>query len=220
MTSWIAGTPYAAVLDEASRAKLEPLTPQLIEAGTVLFRPGDAPFGFVLILSGRVNVYLNSRTGRELLLYSIDPGETCVQTTLGLLGAQTYTGEAIADSDLVAVIVPPSLFEQMVTESEPFRRFVFRAFADRLGEMTQLLEMVAFVRVERRLAQWLLAQADTDGVVRATHGEIASAIGSAREVVSRRLEALSARGIVTLERGAVRIAAAAELRRAAEEPGE
>ena len=80
------------------RSPLDTLAPQLFKAGTVLFRPGDAPFGFVLIISGRVNVFLNSRTGRELLLYSVDPGETCVQTTLGLLGAQSYTGEAIADT--------------------------------------------------------------------------------------------------------------------------
>lgn len=215
MTSWVAGSAYADILDGTSRAALEGLTPQLIKAGTVLFRPGDAPFGFVLVLSGRVNVYLNSRTGRELLLYSIDPGETCVQTTLGLLGAQTYSGEAIADSDIVAVVVPPAVFERLVTASEPFRRFVFSAFADRLGEMTQLLEMVAFVRVERRLAQWLAAECGEDNAVRATHGEIASAIGSAREVVSRRLEALAGRGIVSLERGTVRITAPGDLRRIA-----
>tara|TARA_Y100000815_G_scaffold124393_1_gene112239 strand:+ start:17078 stop:17737 length:660 start_codon:yes stop_codon:yes gene_type:complete len=211
VTSWIAGTPYAALLDTVSRGALEKLKPQLIPAGTVLFRPGDAPFGFVLTISGRVNVYLNSRTGRELLLYSIDPGQTCVQTTLGMLGSQPYSGEAITEGDVVAVVVPPATFERLVRESDEFRRFVFKAFGDRLGEMTHLLEMVAFVKVELRLAQWLLAQADGEGLVKATHAEIASAIGSAREVVSRRLEALSGRGIVSLDRGVVRIVARKDL---------
>ena len=220
MTSWMAGSPYAAVLDRASRTALEKLKPQLIKTGTVLFRPGDAPFGFVLTISGRINVYLNSRTGRELLLYSIDPGQTCVQTTLGMLGSQPYSGEAITETDVVAVVVPLPLFEELVTRSDNFRRFVFKAFADRLGEMTHLLEMVAFVKVERRLAQWLLAQADQDGAVKATHHEIASAIGSAREVVSRRLEALAGRGIVSLERGSVRIEAARELEAIASDSGE
>ena len=82
MKSWITGSPYASVLDEASLGALEKLKPQLIKSGTVLFRPGDTPFGFVLTISGRINVFLNSRAGRELLLYSIDPGQTCVQTTL------------------------------------------------------------------------------------------------------------------------------------------
>jgi len=220
LTSWIAGTPYAAVLDTTSRAALDALKPQLIKAGTVLFRPGDEAFGFVLTISGRINVYLNSRTGRELLLYSIDPGQTCVQTTLGMLGSQPYSGEAIAESDVVATIVPPELFERLVTTSGAFRRFVFRAFADRLGEITHLLEMVAFVKVERRLAQWLLGQADIEGVVHATHNEIASAIGSAREVVSRRLESLAGRGIVSLERGAIRIVSRAELQQIAGDRGE
>lgn len=215
MTSWITGTPYDGILDTESRRALEPLKPQLIKAGTVLFRPGDVPAGFVLTVSGRINVYLNSRTGRELLLYSIDPGQTCVQTTLGMLGAQSYSGEGIAESDVVAVVVPPRTFEMLLTRSDDFRRFVFKAFADRLGEMTNLLEMVAFVKVERRLAQWLLAHADADGQVRATHAEIASAIGSAREVISRRLEALAGRGIVSLERGAVRVESAAGLKQVA-----
>jgi CRP/FNR family transcriptional regulator len=215
MASWITGTPYAAVLDTPSRAALEPLKPQLIKAGTVLFRPGDRPSGFVLTVSGRINVYLNSRTGRELLLYSIDPGQTCVQTTLGMLGSQPYSGEAITESDVVAVVVPPKTFDRLLTESDDFRRFVFKAFADRLGEMTNLLEMVAFVKVERRLAQWLLAQASEGGLVKATHAEIASAIGSAREVISRRLEALAGRGIVSLERGAVQIESLGGLRQIA-----
>jgi CRP/FNR family transcriptional regulator len=211
LSSWIAGTPYVSVLDSTSRAALDALKPQLIKAGTVLFRQGDEAFGFVLTISGRINVYLNSRTGRELLLYAIEPGQTCVQTTLGLLGSQTYSGEAIAESDVVAVIVPPELFERLVATSGEFRRFVFRAFGDRLGEITHLLEMVAFVKVERRLAQWLLVQADGQNVIHVTHNEIASAIGSAREVVSRRLEALAERGIVSLERGAIRIVSRAEL---------
>ena len=220
MADWIAGTAYQNIFEASAGQALDTLAPQLFKAGTVLFRPGDAPFGFVLIISGRVNVFLNSRTGRELLLYSVDPGETCVQTTLGLLGAQSYTGEAIADTDVVAVVVPPSMFDTLMATSEKFRRFVFRAFADRLGEMTQFLEMVAFVRVERRLAQWLLARAGEDGEVKATHAEIASAIGSAREVVSRRLEALSARGIVLPERGVVRILSPEALRRVAGGPDE
>ena len=215
MTSWITGTAYAAILDTTSRAALGPLKPALIKAGTVLFRPGDTPAGFVLTLSGRIHVYLNSRTGRELLLYSIDPGQTCVQTTLGMLGSQPYSGEAIAESDVVAVVVPPATFDRLVRESDDFRRFVFKAFGDRLGEMTHLLEMVAFVKVEQRLAQWLLAQADGGGTAKATHNEIASAIGSAREVVSRRLEAMARRGLVATDRGRVDLRDPVALRRLA-----
>lgn len=220
MSAWIAGTAYDAVFDDTSRTMLDGLTPQLFRAGSVLFRPGDAPFGFVLTLSGRINVFLNSRTGRDLLLYTIDPGETCVQTTLGMLGSQVYSGEAIAETDVVAVVVPPAPFERLITESGAFRRFVFAAFAERMGEITHLLEMVAFVKVEQRLAQWLLDNAGEGGVVRATHAEIAAAIGSAREVVSRRLEALSGRGIVSLERGAVQIIAGEGLRRLAAGEGQ
>jgi CRP/FNR family transcriptional regulator len=99
--------------------------------------------------------------------------------------------------------------------SVAFRKFVFTAFAQRLQSMMHLLDRVAFQRIETRLAQCLLERAE-DGTLMATHAEIAVMIGSAREVVSRRLDALARRGIVALDRGVVRILDAGSLRELAE----
>ncbi|MBO6551603.1 MAG: Crp/Fnr family transcriptional regulator [Roseitalea sp.] len=193
---WLKGTVLETAFDAPTMEALGRLTPGLVPKGTILFRPGEAPGGFALVLSGRINVYLNSRTGRELRLYSIEPGETCLMTTLALLGAQPYSGEAIADTDVVAAIVPFKAFRELMDGSDRFRQFVFRAFAERIGEMTALLEMVAFQKIEIRLARWLLDNADDGGRAAASHAEIATAIGSAREVVSRHVEKLSDEGIV------------------------
>ncbi|MFC3316392.1 Crp/Fnr family transcriptional regulator [Rhizobium rosettiformans] len=138
-----------------------------------------------------------------------------MQTTLGVLGGAPYTGEAVAENDLVAVMVPPAVFERLMASSPAFRAFVFKAFADRLGDLMFVLEQVAFVKVEQRLAHALLERADDEGRVTLTHQELAVVIGTAREVVSRRLEALASKGVVASERGQIRIIEKGELARMA-----
>jgi CRP/FNR family transcriptional regulator len=215
MGGWIDHTPFLSILDAEARAALEGLKPQHVPDRTTLFRPGDAAQAFVILISGRIGVYLSGRGGRELLLYAVTPGETCVQTTLGVLGGALYTGEAIAETDLVAVMVPPAMFETLIARSASFRAFVFRAFAARLGDLMFVLEQVAFVKVEQRLARALLDRAGVGNMVEATHQELAVMIGSAREVVSRRLEALASKGVIANERGQVHVLERSELQRMA-----
>ena len=215
MVSWADQASFLADIDDEARRALEALKPMHVPARATLFRPGDAAQSFVILLSGRIGVYLTGRNGRELLLYSVTPGETCVQTTLGVLGGAPYTGEAVAESDLVAVMVPPAVFERLMASSPAFRAFVFKAFADRLGDLMFVLEQVAFVKVEQRLAHALLERADDEGRVTLTHQELAVVIGTAREVVSRRLEALASKGVVASERGQIRIIEKGELARMA-----
>ena len=215
MAGWAEQASFLADIDAEARRELQALKPMHVPVRTTLFRPGDAAQSFVILLSGRIGVYLTGRNGRELLLYSVTPGETCVQTTLGVLGGAPYTGEAVAESDLVAVMVPPAIFERLMARSPTFRAFVFRAFVDRLGDLMFVLEQVAFVKVEQRLAHALLERADGEGRVTLTHHELAVVIGTAREVVSRRLEALASKGVLASERGQIRIIERGELARMA-----
>jgi CRP/FNR family transcriptional regulator len=201
-------------LSAASRSALADLPARVVPKGTVLFRPGDRAEGFVIVLSGRIEVRLTGATGREILLYAVEPGESCVQTTLGLLGGEPYSGEAITTSEAEVVVIPRPLFLTLTDRDPGFRGFVLRAFGQRMGELTQLLERVAFGRVEVRLAEALLDLAAGD-LVEATQAELAARIGSAREVVSRRLEAFERNGWVRVERGHVRLRQADELRRLA-----
>lgn len=193
-------------LDSTARSRLDRLPVNRAGAGDVLFRPGDDAAGFVLVHDGRVGVYLTGRSGREILLYTVERGQTCIQTTLGLLGGEAYTGEGIAETPVTFSVLPRGEFLALMDQSAAFRAFVFRSFAGRLNDVTRLLEQVAFVKVEQRLARVLLERADSENVVRLTHQALASAIGSAREVVSRRLEALRARDLVELDRGEIRLA--------------
>ena len=203
---WIGRAGFGPELDEPARAVLADQPSRRLPAGTVLFRPGDPICGFVIVVSGRIGIYLTGASGRDIRLYDINNGETCVQSTLGLLGNQDYAGEAIAETDIEVVIVQKADFVRLLDVSPAFRRFVFQAFAERFSSVMSVIERVAFVKIETRLAETLVERADADGIVRNTHQELATAIGSAREVVSRRLEAFRKKGLVELDRGEIRIA--------------
>ena len=199
-------------LDPADTTRIESLPVQTLPRGARLFGPGARPQAFAIVLSGRIEVSLTGPSGREILLYAVEPGQSCIQTTLGLLGDEPYSGDAICATEVRLVLLPAALFHALMARAEPFRGFVFRALAVRMADMTALLERVAFTRVEARLAEALLTLAQ-DGTVEATHAELAARIGSAREVVSRRLEAMTRRGLVATDRGRVVVRDTAALTR-------
>ena len=202
--SWTKDTTDIAGLDAPARALLDTLTPVEVPTGAVLFCPGEAVKGYVVMLSGRVDVHLIGPNGRDILLYQVAPGQSCIQSTLGLLGGEEYTGEATAAGAARLVLIPRDVFFALVDSSPGFRRLVFGAFAARMQDMMQLVENMSFMKVEARLAALVLDRAEGD-VLRMTQADMATAIGSAREVVSRRLDRWAKAGLVTHGRGEVTI---------------
>jgi CRP/FNR family transcriptional regulator, anaerobic regulatory protein len=188
----------------ATRAELSRLPVRSLARGAVLFRPGEGAEAFPLVLAGRVEVHLTGPSGREIMLYAVEPGQTCVQTTLGLLGDELYGAEAIVTNPSRVVLVPRATFLRLMDEDAAFRLYVLRAFGLRMAEVTRLLERVAFGRIETRLAEIILVLA-VDGVVTATQAELAARIGTAREVVTRKLEALVRSGLVATDRGSLTV---------------
>jgi CRP/FNR family transcriptional regulator len=186
----------------ASAEALHGLVSQRLPAGTVLFQAGDQARAFVIVLQGRIEVRLTSASGREMLLYAVEAGQSCVQTTLGLLGDEAYTGTALTTSDTLAVLVPKAVFLNLMDQDKVFRRFVLRAFGTRMNDLTRVLEQVAFAPMEARLAHALLEMAD-HGLVHATQAELAARLGTAREVVTRHLQSFALRGFAQTERGLI-----------------
>lgn len=215
--SWTAAVPALSGLSPDAIRRLQALVPMDVPAGTVLFRPGDAVNGYVIVLDGRIGVHLIGPTGRDILLYDVVPGKSCIQSTLGLLGGDDYTAEAVTDRPTRLVLLPRAAFLDLLGGDAAFRGLVFAAFAERMQSMMQLVERVAFQKVEARLAAWLLSRAE-GGAVHATQQDIASGIGSAREVISRRLDALARRGAIAHGRGRVDILDAEILKRIADDP--
>jgi CRP/FNR family transcriptional regulator len=183
--------------------------------GTVIFGPGKSPDNMLLLLRGTVRVQQLAENGREVVLYRVTAGESCVMTTACMLAYEDYTAEGIAETDVVAAAIPRSVFDDLLASSREFRTFVFTAYSRRMTDLFHVIEDIAFRRMDIRLAQKIVERADT-GVLKATHAQLAAELGTAREVISRQLAEFQRRGWVTLGRGTVEIVDCDALRQLAE----
>ena len=204
MANWIERFPGLAGLDPPIRDTLiEHSQIATLPEGTVIFGPGKAPESLLLLLDGTVRVQQVGENGREIVLYRVQAGESCVLTTACLLAYEDYSAEGLAETDIEAVAIPRSVFDDLIARSAVFRRFVFTAYARRITDLFEVIEEVAFKRVDLRLAQKLLELGGASGRIHLTHHQLATELGTAREVVSRQLHEFQRRGWVHGARGEV-----------------
>lgn len=176
--------------------------------GSVLFDDGVACSVFPLLLAGSMKVVKSAASGREIVLYRKQSGEVCPITTGCLLGQAVYPARGVAESPLELVGLGAPLFEKLLAGHPPFRRLVFAEFSVRLAELMQLVEEIAFFKVDERLARLLAERGD----LALSHQQIAEELGSVREVVSRLLRQLEQQSIVRLGRERVIVLDRARLR--------
>ena len=184
-------------------ALLPPQAIMHLPAGAQVFAENQPCQGFPLLLEGSVKVIKLAASGRELMLYRVVPGGSCIISSSCLLGHTEYNARGIAETPLTLAALPVGAFAALMVEHTPFRDFVFHLFADRIGELMQLVEEVAFARLDQRLAKLLLARNET--VLGVTHQQLADELGSVREIVSRLLKGFAEQGLVTLGREQITI---------------
>ncbi len=179
-----------------------------------LFYPGAPCQNYVLVVDGRIRVHLIAENGRDVLLYRVTPGDSCILTTSCLLGKKSYPAEGVTEQPVTAFVIDQTSFQQALNQSDFFRGFVFENFSHRLSSVISRMEEVVFEAVERRLARLLLDH--PQGRLDKTHQALASELGSAREVISRHLKRFERYGWITLHRGAIEINDAQALQRLTE----
>jgi CRP/FNR family transcriptional regulator, anaerobic regulatory protein len=202
--AWLEQFPPLLHLEQSARDLLAKST-RLVEApvGTVGYREGGPCGAYVMRLAGQSRVYKMSSGGREILLYRVGPGETCVITTTCLLGNSDYPASTVVEEPIRDVIIPAAAFNQLMVDSKVFRTFVMTNYGALISDLIVLLDEVAFHSLDARLAKLLL---DTnDKTIHRTHQQIADELGTAREVVSRQLKRFEQKNWVTLGRGQVEI---------------
>jgi CRP/FNR family transcriptional regulator len=207
--------PLAGLDPDAARLMGETVRQVAIPAGTVVFQDGDQCANYVLVMEGSIRVQKVSEGGREIVLYRVERGESCVLTTNCLIANDEYSAEGVAETEVRALVLPAAAFRSLLGRSEAFRDFVFAAYASRIAGLLMLIEEVAFGRVDARLAAWLVQRGE-GGDIRATHQDIAVELGTAREVVSRQLKEFERRGWVAMHRGRVEVLQRAAMARLAE----
>lgn len=198
--------------DSALEAVLDRVQLLRVPAGTPMFGEGSPCRQFPLVLEGSIRVAKGS-DGRELQLYRVMPGESCVLTGGCLVGGRDYPATGVVEQDARLVVLPKPVFDELLATHAPFRQYVFSLFAERLTELMALVEAVAFHKLDRRVAGALLGHGR---VVELTHQQLADEVGSVREIVTRILRSFADQGLVRLSRGSVEVLDAGGLRRVAE----
>ncbi|MEQ1487065.1 MAG: Crp/Fnr family transcriptional regulator [Methylotenera sp.] len=202
--NWLTQFPELTNLDHHAKDLLTQYA-RIVEApvGTIGYREGGPCGAYVMRLAGQSRVYKMSTSGREILLYRVGAGETCVITTTCLLGNSDYPASTIVEEAIRDVIIPAAAFNQLMVDSAVFRKFVMTNYGALISDLIVLLDEVAFHSLDARLAKVLL-DAKTPQITR-THQQIADELGTAREVVSRQLKRLEVKGAVSLGRGQIEI---------------
>ncbi|HZV54173.1 MAG TPA: Crp/Fnr family transcriptional regulator [Rhodocyclaceae bacterium] len=182
-----------------------------VPAGAVLFDEHQPCQGFPFVLAGGIRVVKPAANGRELPLYRVLPGESCIISSSCLLGHADYNARGVTESETTLVLLPRGLFDELLAEPA-FRDFVFHLFSERIADLMQLIEEVAFRKLDQRLAGLLLGKGR---IIKATHQQLADELGSVREMVSRLLKGFAEQDLVRLSREQVEILDPAGLRKLA-----
>ena len=211
---WLSRFPGLEALQEpAWTDALSQVQEARLPAGATVFRAGDPCRNYLFVLDGSVRVASLSHEGREIVLYHVGPGQTCILTTSCLMGETGYPATGVAEQPIQAVLMPAPAFHRLLRESEGFRRFVFGEIGGRMTRLMRLVQEIAFDRTSIRLARLLLDSSEEGGTIETTHADLATELGKTREVVSRLLKSFERHGWVHLSRGGIQVLDAPALAR-------
>lgn len=200
--------PSLAHVQPAPDAPASGLLPFDVPVNTVLFSENMACQGFPLVLTGEIKVSRNSGDGRSLELYRVVPGELCLVSSACLFRAQPLTAFGITTKPSTLLLVTLDLFKIWL-ETPAFRNDVLGLFAERMADLTSLIDAVAFQRLDRRLAAALLGRGQ---LINVTHQTLADELGTVREIVTRLLHRFEREAWVSLGREQIQIVNATALR--------
>lgn len=183
--------------------------------GSVILSEGAYCDNMVLILNGSIRVYKLSPNGKEITLYHLSSGETCILVVSCLMGNTNYPAIAEVEETVKLVIIPADYYKKLFSEEPLWQNFIFSTLSSRLMEVMLLIDEVVFKSVDTRLAVFLLDRLSNNdnNQLELTHEKIAFELGTAREVISRILKNFEKKGILTLSRGKISIINIEELKK-------
>ena len=158
-----------------------------IPKGTTLMTPGSPVEMVVVPIKGSIRVFSTSENGRSISLFWVEPQETCIIGTSCLFNGSEYPAFANAETEIEALAVSVGQFREMFETDAQLQAFVFDLVSSRLMAVMELVNEVAFNKVDSRLASFLLKRRNKENLITLTHDEIAQSLWTSREVVSRLL---------------------------------
>jgi len=187
---------------------------QTLAPGAVISNEGDSCSYFTFIINGSVRVFKVSESGKEITLYRLNKGDSCILTASCILSASKFPAISVAEAEVDGILVPANVFRNWVESFRFWRKYVYDLMAERLNSVITIVEEVAFKRMDARIAEFILERSLRSGnILNLTHKDIAYELGTAREVVSRLLKDFEKKGIIKLERGQINIIDVSKLKR-------
>jgi len=178
-----------------------------VPEGFLLIDFGQYIRSMPLLVSGAIKVLREDTDGNELLLYFLEQGETCAMTLNCCLGQTKSQIRAIAETDTKLIMIPVEKMEEWTGKYRSWRNYVFESYHNRLMEMLESIDSIAFLRMDQRLLKYLRdkVQINQNKVIHATHQDIADDLHTSRVVVSRLLKNLENSGVIRLHRNNIEI---------------
>lgn len=171
---------------------------------TTLLNEGDFIREIPLLVEGTIKVRKTDESGREILLYHIHPGESCILSITASLNERSSTAEAITETPSKIILVSASKVRTWMDRYKTWRTFVMRLYYSRLTELLTLVDSIAFKHIDIRLMEKLQEKsADGSGEIYITHQQLANELGTAREVISRLLKQLEKENKIKILRGKI-----------------
>lgn len=159
-----------------------------------------------VVLKGRIKVRKIDESGREIILYHINPGESCILSITSCINNKPSNAEAITETDTKIITIPAKEVAEWMDKYKSWRAFVMKLYYSRLDELLSLVDNIAFKQIDFRLYEKLKTYQQSQGnKIKITHQQLAHELGTAREVVSRLLKQLEKKNLIHLERGIIKI---------------
>ncbi len=173
------------------------------DAGEELIREDQFIRSFPIVISGLIKVCRTGETGNELLLYYLRPGEVCTVSLICCMDRTRSRVKAITEEATAAILVPVELLDNWMTQFQTWKEYVMRSIQKRFDELLDALDSIAFMKMDERLEKFFINRYKTTGTTRfeGSHQDVAQAMNSSREVISRLLKQMEMRGLVILSRG-------------------
>lgn len=178
-----------------------------IKEGEMLMDIGNYVTSMPLLISGAIKVMREDEDGDELLLYFLETGSTCAMTLSCCIGHKKSEIRAVAETDTQLIMIPVQKMEEWTSKYKSWRNFVFNSYQNRLDEMLETIDSIAFLKMDERLWKYLKEKVriNKSNIVLSTHQEIAYDLHTSRVVISRLLKSLEKQGKIELNRNAIEV---------------